>query len=89
MNRVYMPLKIVIFIHAVLVVGFETVSSHVDEEIGSFVLCVRIFTEAALLPMYTNFSFSLSLVSVPGTAGIYVIPLLVTNLPTSIQHNFF
>ena len=56
--------------HAVLVVGFETVSSRVDEEIGSFELCVRIYTEVALLPTYTNFSFSLNLVSMPGTAGI-------------------
>lgn len=53
----------------VLVVGFERVFSQIDEEIGSFELCIRIFTEVGLLPTYTNFNFSLNLVSVSGTAG--------------------
>ena len=61
---------IVSFIHAVLVVGFESIFSRVNEEVGSFELCVSIFTQAALLPTHTNFSFSLNLASVPGTAGI-------------------
>ena len=56
--------------HAVLVVGFESGFTRVNESIGSFELCVRIFTEVALLPTYINFSFSLNLVSMPGTAGI-------------------
>ena len=63
---------IVLFIHAVLVVGFESIFSRVNEEVGSFELCVSIFTQAALLPMHTNFSFSLNLASVPGTAGIII-----------------
>ena len=65
------------FILAVLAVGFETIFSSVDEEIGSFELCLRIFTEAALLPTYTNFSFSLDLTSVPGTAGIFLFSLKI------------
>ena len=52
-----------------LVVGFESEFTSVNESVGSFELCVRIFTEAVLLPTYTTFSFSLDLVSVPGTAG--------------------
>ena len=54
-----------------LIVGFEPNSefTSVNESIGSFELCIRIFTDASLLPMYTNFTFSLDLISVPGTAG--------------------
>ena len=62
-------LLLVIFNHAVLVVGFETDFTSVNESVGTFELCVRIFTEAALLPTYTNFSFSLDLVSISGSAG--------------------
>ena len=53
----------------VILVGFERVFTSVDEDIGSFELCIRIFTEASLLP--TNIDFSLDLVSIPDTAGMY------------------
>ncbi len=69
--------------HAVLIVGFESGFSRVDEDVGSHELCVRIFTQAALLPTHTNFTFSLDLFSVPGTAGILY--LVVTNL--AIHHS--
>ena len=60
-----------IFTYKGLIVGFETDSefTSINESIGSFELCVRIFTDAALLPTHTNFNFSLDLISVPGTAG--------------------
>ena len=64
-----------LFYHAVLVVGFESVSSRVDEDVDSHELCVRIFTDAVLLPIHTNFSFSLDLITVPGTASIYLITI--------------
>ena len=38
-------------------------------------LCVRIFTDATLLPIHTNFSFSLDLSTVPGTASISLITI--------------
>ena len=61
--------------HAVLIVGFEIVSSRVDEDVDSHELCVRIFTDATLLPIHTNFSFSLDLITVPGTASISLITI--------------
>ena len=39
----------------------------VDESIGSFELCVEIFTDPSLLP--PTFDFSLDLVTIPGIAG--------------------
>ena len=62
-----------LFYHAVLVVGFKSVFSRIDEDMVSHELCVRIFTDAALLPIHTNFSFSLGLITVPGTASISLI----------------
>ena len=54
----------------------------VNEGIGSFQLCVRIFTDASLLPTHTDFSFSLNLESVPGSAGSYIVQIIVNNLKT-------
>ena len=61
--------------HAVLIVGFESIFSRVEEDVDSHELCVRIFTHAALLPTHTNFSFSLDLITVPGTASISLITI--------------
>ena len=52
-------------------VGFEEIFTSVDEDIGSFELCVRIFTEALFLP--TTFEFSLDLISTADTAGTVTI----------------
>ena len=56
---------------SVITVGFERINTTVDENIGSFLLCVRIFTGPDLLPAHTNFSFSLNLISIPNSAGRY------------------
>ena len=50
-----------------ILVGFEKNFSRVDEDVGSFELCIMIFTDVSLLP--TSFEFFLSLSSIPGTAG--------------------
>ena len=55
--------------HTVILVGFETNFTSVDEGDGVSELCVRIFTEAALLPNHTEINFSLDLISMPGSAG--------------------
>ena len=52
-----------------IVVGFETIFTSADEGNDTVELCVRIFTEAAMLPTHINMSFSLDLVSMSGTAG--------------------
>ena len=54
-----------------ILVGFETILASAYEGNDTVELCVRIFTEAALLPTHINMSFSLDLISVPGTAGKY------------------
>ena len=55
---------------SVISVGFEEIFTSIDEGSGSFELCVAILTDRALLPTHTVFSFSLDLLSLPGTAGI-------------------
>ena len=52
-----------------ILVGFETVFISADEGNDTVELCVSIFTDAALLPTHLNMSFSLDLISVPGTGG--------------------
>lgn len=52
---------------SVILVGFEKILTTIDEDIGSFELCIRIFTDHTLLP---NFSISLDLSTVNGTAGM-------------------
>ena len=47
--------------------GFERRFTSVNESVGSFELCVRIFNNATLL--LTDFEFSLDLVSNANTAG--------------------
>ena len=54
----------------VLTVGFEEIFTSVIEGNDSFELCAVILTDSALLPTHTDFSFSLELLSLPGTAGI-------------------
>ena len=61
--------------HLVVLVGFERIFTSVDEDIGSFELCVRIFTEAAFLPTHVDIDFSLDLITVSGTAGKLAISL--------------
>ena len=51
-------------------VGFERIFTRVDENIGSFELCVQIFTDTALLPTNIDFTFSLDLITVTDTAGM-------------------
>ena len=51
-----------------ILVGFDRNFSSVNESVGSIELCVKIFTDASLL--LASFDFSLSLVTIPGTAGI-------------------
>ena len=70
--------------YVAIVVGFERIFTSVDEESGFFELCVRIFTDVDLLPVHINFSFSLDLTTVSGTAGIR--HKMVTNLETAL-HN--
>ena len=55
------------FCALVAVVGFERVFTSADEDAGSFQLCVRIVTDASLLPISTE--FFLDLLSVPASAG--------------------
>ena len=52
-----------------ILVGFETIFTSAHEGNDTVEVCVRIFTEAALLPTHLNMSFSLNLVTVSGTAG--------------------
>ena len=54
-----------------ILVGFDRGVSQVDEDMGSVELCVRIFTDPAFLPTHVSTNFSLNLVSIPGTAGMY------------------
>ena len=54
----------------VITVGFEEIFTSVGEGNGSFELCVAILTDRALLPTHIVFSFSLDLLSLPGTAGM-------------------
>ena len=56
---------------SVIVVGFERTFTSVVESSDSFELCVIFLTDSALLPTHTVINFSLNLLSVPGTAGIY------------------
>ena len=60
------------FLYSVIVVGFERNFTSVDERNGSFELCVQIFTDPDLLPAHTNFTFSLALATVSGTAGTII-----------------
>ena len=59
----------ILFISTEILVGFETVFTSAHEGNDTVELCVRIFTDVALLPTHINMSFSLDLVSVSGTAG--------------------
>ena len=56
---------------AVILVGFEQVYSSVEEDIGSFELYIRIFTDPAFFPSHISTDFSLNLISIPRTAGTY------------------
>ena len=73
---------------AVILVGFDDTLTTVDEDSGSFRLCVRIFTDPAFLPTHISPNFSLNLVSIPGTASIY--KCTITNIfRTSLIFFFF
>jgi hypothetical protein len=58
--------------YAVILVGFERNFSLVFEDDGSFELCVRIFTNPTFFPSHVSVDFSLNLITLPGTAGMYV-----------------
>ena len=58
---------ILCFFRAEVTVGFERNFTSVSESVGSFELCVRIFTEVELFNV--SFSFNLNLSSTPVTAG--------------------
>ena len=51
----------------VIIVGFEKNFTTVEEGVGSFELCVKLFTSVEFLPMM--FEFSLELVTAANTAG--------------------
>ena len=53
----------------VALVGFERKFTSIDENVGSFQLCVAIVTDASLLPRNTE--FSLDLLSIADSAGNY------------------
>ena len=66
------------FVYAAILVGFENILTTVDEDVGSFEICVRIFTEVLLFPT-AAVNFSLNLVSLPDKAGnlqfkLYTVP---------------
>ena len=60
-----------IILFTVIIVGFERNFTSVDESIGSFELCVGIFTEVRFLP--AMFEFSLDLFTATNTAGSYIV----------------
>ena len=53
---------------AVIFVGFVKIFTSIDEDVGSFELCIAIFTNSSFLP--ANFEFSLNLITISGTAGM-------------------
>ena len=55
---------------AVITVGFEQTFTSIDEDIGSFEICVRIFTDSVFFPIHISTNFSLNLNTIPGTAGM-------------------
>ena len=57
-------------IYPVIVVGFENTSITVVEDEGLVEFCVRISTNATLLPVHTEMNFSLDLITTPGSAGM-------------------
>ena len=54
-------------LHAEVTVGFERNFTSVSESVGSFELCVLVFTEVERFNV--SFSFNLNLTSTPVTAG--------------------
>ena len=58
---------IIIFLIIDILVGFERNFTSINESVGSFKLCVEVFTDPLLLP--ASFDFSLNLITIPGTAG--------------------
>ena len=53
----------------VILVGFERNFTSVDEDVGSFELCVRILSDPSSFPTHTDLSFSLDLETLSATAG--------------------
>ena len=53
----------------VILVGFEEIFTSVDEGIGAFDLCVRIFNDPSFLPLNIEIFFSLDLATVSGSAS--------------------
>ena len=56
-------------IFTVIFVGFDEIFTSVEESVGSFELCILIFTNNSLLP--ESFDFSLNLLSLTDTASKY------------------
>ena len=64
-----------------ILVGFERILTIVDEDIGSFELCIQIFTSDTLL---RDFNISLDLSTVSGTAGmLHEVLLKITQITKS------
>ena len=61
-----------------ILVGFDGNFTSVNESVGSFELCVEIFTDPSLLP--SSFDFNLDLVTIPGTAGIQRVNNIIADL---------
>ena len=68
-----------------ITVGFEEIFTSVGEGSGSFELCVAILTDRALLPTHTVFSFSLDLLSLPGTAGNILLMKIFCDFTSLLQ----
>ena len=70
MKQILAPVNYELLDTAILV-GFDKNFTSVEEDVGSFELCVLIFTDAAFFPSHTAVNFSLDLITVSGTAGTF------------------
>ena len=69
---------LIFFVSAVILAGFEMDFTSVNESVGSFELCVRIFNDPASLPNHTEINFSLELLSTSGSASKMQLTVLGT-----------
>ena len=70
MKQILAPVNYELLDIAILV-GFDKNFTSVEEDVGSFQLCVLIFTDPAFFPSHTIVNFSLDLITVSGTAGTF------------------
>ena len=52
-----------------ILVGFERNFTSIEEGVGLFELCIRIFSDSSSFPTHAETNFSLDLTSLAGTAG--------------------